>query len=191
MLWVPLAVATWITFVQAYPPRSPDWQGWVLVIPVYFAVAVLCGMAIRRSITAVVIALVLGLAVTIPLLALVTAHMLPAPALLLVPLGVLVVSWGWSADWLFDRPAPGRGVRLGLLVAAMLGLVTSSYASYRAWGVPDVGPIPPPRLGSRRQEPEGPPNKMRPISIAKQDAGWSARSRIRRRSSNKNRALVD
>ena len=77
---------------------------------------------------------------------LVAAHMLPAPGLLVIPFGLLVVSWGWSADWLFDRPAPGRWIRLGVLLVAMFSLVTSLYAGYRAWSVPDVGPIRPPAL---------------------------------------------
>ena len=33
--------------------------------------------------------------------------------------GLLVVSWAWSGDWLLDRPAPGRWVRLGLLLTCL------------------------------------------------------------------------
>ena len=104
----------------------------------------LCGMAIRRGITAFVIALVIGLALTIPLVSLVVANMLPRQGLLVIPAGLLAVSWAWSGDWLLDRPAPGRWVRLGLLLTGLFTLVVSWYAGYRAWSIRDVGPIAPP-----------------------------------------------
>ena len=110
----------------------------------YFSVAVLCGMAIRRSITAIVVALVIALVLTIPLALLVTVNMLPAPGLLVIPAGLLVVSWAWSKDWLLDRPAPGRFLRLGLLLIGMFVLAVSWYAGYRAWSIRDVGLVAPP-----------------------------------------------
>jgi hypothetical protein len=127
-------------------PRGPieNWLVGVLTPLLFFAVAQLCGMTIRRGITAVVVALVLGLALAMPLVALVVGHMLPVQGLLVLPAGLLAVTWAWSGDWLIDRPAPGRWVRLGLLITSTFALVVSCYAGYRAWSIPDVGPIAPP-----------------------------------------------
>ena len=70
--------------------------------------------------------------------------MLPLQGLLVIPAGLVAVSWAWSGDWLLDRPAPGRWVRLGLLLTGMSTLIVSWYAGYRAWSIRDVGPIAPP-----------------------------------------------
>ncbi len=122
------------------------WLSAILVIPLFFGVAQLCGMAIRRGITAVVIALVIGLALTIPLTAMQLAQMMPLQGLLVIPAGLLAVSWAWSGDWLLDRPAPGRWLRLGLLLTGMFTLAVTWYAGYRAWSIRDVGPIAPPAV---------------------------------------------
>jgi hypothetical protein len=116
----------------------------ILMIPLYFGIALLCGMAIRRSITAVVIALVIGLGLTFPLVSLVATHMLPMQGLLVIPMGLLGVSWAWTSDWLLDRPAPARWVHLGMLITGTLTLAMSWYVGYRAWSIRDVGAIPPP-----------------------------------------------
>ena len=105
-------------------------------------------MAIRRTITAVAVSLVIALALTIPLLGLVELHMLPAQGLLFITAGLLAVSWGWCGDWQLDHPSARHWVRLGLLLTAMFGVVISSFTGYRAWSIPDVGPIPPPALWS-------------------------------------------
>lgn len=133
-------------FVPGDTRRPPDWLAALYIIPLYLGVAVLSGMAIRRSITAIVIALVTALVLTIPLMSLVVIHMLPAPGLLVIPAGLLVVSWAWSGDWLLSRPAPGRWIRLGLLITGMITLDVSLYAGYRAWGIRDIGPIAPPEV---------------------------------------------
>ena len=147
MLWGLLAIMArlpWTTQSGASVVSIENWLSGILMIPLYFGVALLCGMAIRRGITAVVIALVIGLALTIPLVSLLAAEMLPVQGLLVIPAGLLAVSWAWSGDWLLDRPAPGRWVRLGLLLTGMFTLIVSWYAGYRAWSIRDVGPIAPP-----------------------------------------------
>ena len=108
--------------------------------------------------------------------------MLPLQGLLVIPAGLLAVSWAWSGDWLLDRPAPGRWLRLGLLLTGLFTLVVSWYAGYRAWSIRDVGPIAPPAAWIEAARPRFPPIKTRPIFIAKHDAG-SLASRIRRSSS--------
>jgi hypothetical protein len=70
--------------------------------------------------------------------------MMPAWGVLVLPLVFLAVTWAWSGDWLLDRPAPGRWVRLGLSLAVVLMTVFGGYTGWRAWSVPDVGPIPMP-----------------------------------------------
>jgi hypothetical protein len=111
-------------------------------MPLGFAVAVLCGMALPRAITAAVVAMVLGLVLGGGEFGLVRSGLVPIWGPLLPPAILLLVTWAWSGDWLLDRPAPGRWVRLGLLLAATLGSSFAGYAGWRAWSVPDVGPIP-------------------------------------------------
>ena len=120
----------------------------VLVRQFFFGIALVCGMAIRRGITAVVIAMVLGIILMIPLGTLIGVVMLPMQGLLAIPAGLLVVSWAWSGDWLLDRPGPGRWVRLGLLLTGLFALLVGWYAGYRAWSIPDMGPIAPPAAWS-------------------------------------------
>jgi len=144
IVWGPPAV-----IVASAQPRLrgsiQDWRlFWLLTPLLFFAVAQLTGMVIRRGITAVVVALVIGVALAVPQFALIGEQMLPVEALLVVPAILLVVSWAWSGDWLFDRPAPGRWLRLGLLLISASILVAGWYASYRAWSIPDRGPIPQP-----------------------------------------------
>jgi hypothetical protein len=129
------------------PPGPEDrWLIIVLTIPLGFAVAQLCGIAIRRGITALVAALVVTLALAVPLLALVIAvPMLPPLGLPAVAVALLAVSWAWSGDWLMDRPAPGRWLRLGLLLFGTFTVLLGWYAGFRAWSVPDVGSIAAPR----------------------------------------------
>ena len=113
MLWGPLAVMARISFTQRGVVSIENWLFGAFIIPLYFSIALVCGMAIRRSITAVVVSLVIGLALTIPLAALVTVQMLPEQGLLVIPAGLLVVSWAWSDDWLLARPGSGAGCAWG------------------------------------------------------------------------------
>ena len=148
VIWGPLLIMAILIFGTRHPhvsaQRFDTWLAGIFVMTFFPAVALLCGMAIRRGITAVVIAMVTGLALTIPLVSLVAADMLPLQGLLVIPAGLVAVSWAWSGDWLLDRPAPGRWVRLGLLLTGMSTLLVSWYAGYRAWSIRDVGPIAPP-----------------------------------------------
>ena len=108
--------ACFIGFTGSGGLRDENLTPAFLSLPLAYAVAVTCGMAFRRGITAFVIALVLTLALAAPLLALVYMNMLPALAILVVAAAILAVSWAWRGDWMLERPAPARWVRLGLFV---------------------------------------------------------------------------
>ncbi len=116
----------------------------ILCIPLAFAVAQLCGMALPRGITAGVIALVVTIALGLAEVSLVKGMMIPVWGLLVMPVALLAVTWAWSGDWLLDRPAPGRYLRLGAILAGVFAVLLGGYIGYRAWGIPDPGPIAPP-----------------------------------------------
>jgi len=141
VIWGPLPLMAKISMVHSSVRGIENWLLSVLIIPLFFGVAQLCGMVIRRGITAVVVALMIGLALVIPLVSLAVAQMLPVQGLLVIPAGLLAVSWAWSGDWLLNRPVPGRWLRLGLLMTGTFALLLGWYAGFRAWSLPDVGPI--------------------------------------------------
>ena len=140
MIVVPLA---WIFYVGV-ERRDRVMMAIVYWSPLAFAVGVICGMMFRRGITAFVIALVLTFALLPPLFTLWTVAMLPPPGFLVVAAALLMVSWAWCSDWMLERPAPGRWLRLGLFATTALALVSAVYIPFRAWSVPDIGPIAPP-----------------------------------------------
>jgi ABC-type transport system involved in multi-copper enzyme maturation permease subunit len=145
LLWGPLAYLL-LGWNAPIPERGQQQAiiAMVLALSLFFAVAVLCGMAIPRGITAGVVALVVSLLLTIGQGGLVAVGMLPIWGLLVLPLAFLAATSAWSGDWLLDRPAPGRWVRLGLVLSGVLTAAFGGYAGWRAWSVPDVGPIPMP-----------------------------------------------
>jgi hypothetical protein len=109
-----------------------------------FSVAALCGMAIRRGITAWVLAMVAALSATIVPGALATSNMLPLWGVAVVPPTFLLISRLSSADWLFDRPALGRWIRLMSLLSVAVISLFGGYVAIRAWGVANSPPIPAP-----------------------------------------------
>jgi hypothetical protein len=144
-IWGPLFVMATITRRQrGLPAGNESFPVPIVVLELFFGIAMVCGMAIGRGIMAVVIAMVLGIILMIPLGTLVGVNMLPMQGLLAIPAGLAVVSWAWSGDWLLERPSPGRWVRLGVLITGLFTLLVVWYAGYRAWSIPDVGPIAPP-----------------------------------------------
>ncbi len=118
-------------------------------IPLAYAVALICGMAFRRGVTAFVIAVMLTFGLAWPLVALLYQSMMPWPAFLVVPAALIVVSWAWRTDWMLERPAPWRWLRLGAFACAAFALLFAWYIGVRAWGVPDPGPIAPPEAWAR------------------------------------------
>jgi ABC-2 family transporter protein len=144
LLWGPLAAMGALTMRYQGAAQANGYMMAMMLIPLFLGVALVCGMAIRRGITAVVVALVIGLGLMIPFSALTVSEMLPVSGLLVIPAGLLLVSWAWCGEWLLDRPGVRRWVHLGLLLAGMFTLASGWYAGYRAWDIRDVGPIAPP-----------------------------------------------
>jgi hypothetical protein len=142
IVWGVLTAAVTFYHVPGRPQTLKEWIPLVLPLPLGFAAGQLCGMAIQRGITAWVVAMIATLALAVPGAALVEWLMLPVMGVLAVaPVAMLAVSWAWSDDWLFDRPAPGRWLRLGSILAGMLLVLLGGYAGSRAWGVPDASPM--------------------------------------------------
>ncbi len=129
--------------------RGGDWSLIVPCMPLAYAVALICGMAFRRGVTAVVIAVMLSFGLGWPLVALVFANLLPSAGIVVVAAALVAVSWAWRTDWMLERPAPGRWLRLGLFTSAAFALLFVWYIGFRAWGVPDLGPIAPPEAWAR------------------------------------------
>ena len=142
LIWGPLA---YLVFQNPGGPAAVEhWTMIALGVPLVFSLAVLCGMAIPREITAGLVAFVFSLVIAGGGIGLVEVGMLPYWGMLVLPAVFLFASWSWSGDWLLDRPAPGRWVRLGLLLSGLLATALAGYAGWRAWSIPDVGPIPAP-----------------------------------------------
>ncbi len=141
-IWGPLVILAGIRPPPAPAPREyQTFLAALLVIPVGFAVAQLCGMAIRRGVTALIAAITLTLALAIPLMTGVLMLMLPPWGVLVLPIAFLAVSWAWSGDWLQERAAPGRWVRLGFLLLGAGSALIIGYASYRVLSVPNISII--------------------------------------------------
>ncbi len=105
------------------------------------AIPILCGMVIRRGITAGMVALLLLLLVLPPLFGLFAMNMLPSVFFLLVALAFLAVSLAWSRDWMLDRPGARRWVKLAVLLAVCFGPVFAAYVAVRVEGVPTLDPV--------------------------------------------------
>ncbi len=140
IIWVPVIVMSLEVLPSDQTRETILWS--VYSLPLTFAVAQLCGMVFPRGITAAVIALVVTLALGAGQAALITwGKMMPVWGLAVLPVAFLVVTRAWVGDWLLDRPAPGRYLRLGLILAGTLGVILAGYAGERAWSIPDPGPI--------------------------------------------------
>jgi hypothetical protein len=146
-IWCLGLAAIWgpqVMLIEAFPPpvqRESALVAGGLAFPIAFTIAQLCGMAIRRGITALIAASVLTMALAVPLIPMVFTLLVPLWGLPVLPIVLLVVSWAWSGDWLRDRPSPGRWVRLGLLAVGAVSVLTASYASYRVLSVPNMSLI--------------------------------------------------
>lgn len=105
-----------------------------------FAIAQLCGMLIRRGITAGVVSLLLLFVIMMPQVGLLQSNMIPAWGLFLTPALALLMTFVWVGEWMFDRPGLGRSIRLVLLLTVPVVLLGGLYVSYRAYDIPDIGP---------------------------------------------------
>ncbi len=113
----------------------------VILMPfVVFAMTALCGMVIRRGITAGLVAVMALVGLVVVAAPLARMSMLPEALLPTVPLVLLAVTWAWSRDWILETPGPGRWLRLAVLLATAGGVVFAVHVGSRVWGVPDVSP---------------------------------------------------
>jgi hypothetical protein len=161
----PLAAAALVALFLGIARRDtlPDSKEVLAIIAVIggafggaFAVAVLAGQVLRRSITAWVIAFLAFLVLVVPQLLLFEGKMIPARGLALFPALALAISWAWTGDWMNDLRGAVRWLRLGALAGAAAIVLIGSYISYRAWSVPDVGPPFPPRAAWPSRAPARP-----------------------------------
>ena len=111
------------------------------VVLTTLAIPILCGMVIRRGITAGTVTLLVLILVLPPLFGLFAMEMLPSVFLWLVPLALLAVSFAWSPDWMLDRPGARRWVKLAVLLAGSFGAVFAAYVAVRVEGVPTLDPV--------------------------------------------------
>lgn len=114
----------------------------LLSVAFAFATGVLAGHVIRRGITAAVVGVGLLLILLTPYVSLVAFSAFPIWLLAFPPLILLGASWAWTGDWMLERP--GRWVRLGANLAVPFFGLFAGQAAYRAWSIPDLGPLPAP-----------------------------------------------
>ena len=130
-------------------------------------IPILCGMVIRRGITAGTVALLILTLVVPPLMGLFAMRMLPGVFFLLFPLVFLAVSFAWSRDWMMDRPGAGRWIKLAALFAGGFGALFAAYVAVRVQGVPTLEPAQTHRSSRSQHRPRSPPQTMPRISTCK------------------------
>ncbi|WP_406700631.1 hypothetical protein V5E97_17685 [Singulisphaera sp. Ch08] len=106
-----------------------------------FAIGALAGMVFRRRITAGMIAVLIWVSIVPLQVSLAILGLIPHWGLLLTPMTILGISRAWAGDWLDDRTGPARWLRLVGYLAVPLVVFPVAYIAYRAWGVPDPGPV--------------------------------------------------
>jgi hypothetical protein len=106
-----------------------------------FMVALVCGMAIPRRITAGMVAILLGLACAVPVLGLAALGMIPIWSVFLPPVLLLGASRGWASDWMLRREGARPWIRLAGLVLVPFSVLGVVYVAYRAFGEPAVPPL--------------------------------------------------
>ena len=111
------------------------------VVLITLAIPILCGMVIRRGITAGTVSLLVLILVLPPLFGLSAMEMMPSVFLLLVPLAFLAVSFAWSRDWMLNRPGARRWIKLAVLLAGCFGALFAAYVTVRVQGVPTLEPV--------------------------------------------------
>ena len=131
---VDLLGVTWMDGPAGRPMPDPGW----LVVAGGFAVGQLCGLAIRRPITAGTVGVLAMILLMPPLVAMQFLRIVPGAGLALVPLALLAIGLAWSGDRMADRPGAGRWLRLAGLVGGAAGLLFGGLVAYRARSIPDI-----------------------------------------------------
>lgn len=145
LVWaVPVAAFAWLLGLPAQPwgvarsGRPIPNPGW-LVVAGGFAVGQLCGLTIRRPITAGTVGVLAMILLMPPLVALQVLRIVPGEGLALVPLALLLIGLAWSGDWMAERPGAGPWLRLAGLVGVAGALLFGGFVAYRARSLPDIG----------------------------------------------------
>ncbi len=150
-IWLIAMVVIWvltgllsILFTQPRLAPTPNIVDVILlgsgVVLITLVVPILCGMVIRRGITAGTVSVLVLLLVLPPLFGLTAAQMMPSVFLVLVPLVFLAVSFAWSRDWMMNRPGARQWVKLAALLVAGFGALFVAYITVRIQGVPTLEP---------------------------------------------------
>ncbi|MBY0398110.1 MAG: hypothetical protein K2X91_16820, partial [Thermoleophilia bacterium] len=126
----------------------------VSALPTGFAAGTLGGMLARRGITALLLSLLGTLAVALMLGPLVVVKMMPIGGVVAIAAGILFVTAVWAGDWLYDRPAPGRWIRLAAWSSATFATLFLAYISHRVYAVEAVPPVAPPASWAEGARPD-------------------------------------
>ena len=121
---------------------DPDQTGLMFYLALLngFAVGLLCGMAITRRITAVLVGVIVLVAILPPQIGAGLNGMVPTWSLLLVPTILVAASRAWASDWLLEREGFRPWLRFGAWLAGPSAVLVAAFVLYRAFGLPDVGP---------------------------------------------------
>ena len=106
-----------------------------------FSAGQLCGMVIRRGITAGLVAFVLMGLLLAPVSSLISHTMITGLwEMVAIPLGLYLISRIWCVDWMQDRPGARPWIKLSLTVSGVFGLIFIGYVGNRAYEIPALAP---------------------------------------------------
>jgi hypothetical protein len=142
-LWIPSLLAA--LFIRplgpAYGYGVSIFAGEAAILLGCFAVGLLCGITIRRGITAGLVALVILIAGAVPIGSLLAMGLAPAWVAVAIPLVILAASWAWSGDWLLGLPGAWKWVKLALLLLGGLAAVFGLYVYDRSMTPPTLDAV--------------------------------------------------
>jgi hypothetical protein len=104
------------------------------------AVSVLCGMTIRRGITAGMVSLLLVFTLGAAGSGLVAMGMVPTWVMVVAPLIILAVSVAWTGEWMLDRPGLAKWLKLAVLIVVTFAALVAGYIVDRVVSVPALEP---------------------------------------------------
>ena len=148
-LWCFAMVCIWIPAFYLLAPmasRGPDGdlrEDALILLAVWifgFSAAQLCGMVIKRGITAALVAFMLALLILLPIAAMYGFGLISVWQAAAIPLGLILISRIWCGDWLNDRPGTRPWIKLGLSFIGVFGLMFASYVRSRTNEIPVLSP---------------------------------------------------
>jgi hypothetical protein len=142
-LWAPALLVTLSRDAQVRPNRGVE-SLFAATVALYlgsFAIGLLCGMTIRRGITAGMVALVIVIAGAVPLGFLTEMGVVPAWVGIAIPLVFLGTTWAWSGDWLLALSGARKWIKLALLALVGFGGLFGLYVFDRTMMLPALDPV--------------------------------------------------